>query len=89
MEKLTIILQELEQGKISADNAEEQVLRLFGVSRSVSHKEREEIERQQWLKSAEAEWKKGSKLNAVKYVRYAYDYLDIMNAKVYCEKHFG
>lgn len=32
MEKLTIILQELEQGKISADNAEEQVLRLLGVS---------------------------------------------------------
>lgn len=31
MEKLTIILKELEQGKISADNAEEQVLRLFNV----------------------------------------------------------
>lgn len=89
MEKLTIILQELEQGRISAVNAEEQVLRLFGGGRSVSHKEREEIERQQWLKSAEAEWKTGSKLSAVKYVRYAYDYLDLMNAKAYCEKHFG
>jgi hypothetical protein len=31
MEKLTEILKDLEQGKISADNAEEQVLRLFSV----------------------------------------------------------
>jgi len=31
MEKLTDILKDLEQGKISADNAEEQVLRLFSV----------------------------------------------------------
>jgi hypothetical protein len=32
MEKLTEILKDLEQGRISADNAEEQVLRLFSVS---------------------------------------------------------
>lgn len=32
MEKLSEILKDLEQGKISADNAEEQVLRLFNVS---------------------------------------------------------
>ena len=31
MEKLTEILKDLEQGKISADNAEGQVLRLFSV----------------------------------------------------------
>ena len=31
MEKLTEILKDLEQGKISADNAEAKVLRLFGV----------------------------------------------------------
>ena len=32
MEKLAEILKDLEQGKISADNAEGQVLRLFNVS---------------------------------------------------------
>jgi NCAIR mutase (PurE)-related protein len=32
MEKLSEIMKDLEQGKISADNAEEQVLRLFSVS---------------------------------------------------------
>lgn len=32
MEELAEILKDLEQGKISADNAEEQVLRLFNVS---------------------------------------------------------
>jgi hypothetical protein len=32
MEKLSIILKELEQGKISSDHAEQQVLDLFAVS---------------------------------------------------------
>jgi ribosomal protein L37AE/L43A len=32
MEKLARILKDLEQGKISVDNAESQVLRLFSVS---------------------------------------------------------
>ena len=35
MEELTIILQDLEQGKISVDDAEQQVLDLFAVSSSV------------------------------------------------------
>lgn len=35
MEKLAEILKDLEQGKISADHAESQVLRLFGVSGSL------------------------------------------------------
>lgn len=35
MEKLSEILKDLEQGKISANNAEEQVLRLFNVSGQV------------------------------------------------------
>ena len=35
MEKLTQILHELQDGKISADNAEEQVLRLFAVMPSL------------------------------------------------------
>ena len=88
MEKLTIILQELEKGKISADNAEEQVLRLFGVRRSVSHKERDEQERQQYLKDAKDHWNARRKLDAVKCVRYAYEYSDLKQALQYCEKHF-
>lgn len=35
MEKLADILKDLEQGKISADNAESKVLRLFNVSGQV------------------------------------------------------
>lgn len=35
MEKLTEILKDLEQGKISADNAESKILRLFNVIKSV------------------------------------------------------
>jgi len=38
MEKLTEILKDLEQGKISADNAEAKVLRLFDIRRSDSPK---------------------------------------------------
>jgi hypothetical protein len=36
MERLHQILTDLEQGKISADNAESKVLRLFSVSNSLS-----------------------------------------------------
>ena len=88
MEKLTEILKDLEQGKISADNAEEQVLRLFGVSINLSQKEREEQERQQFLKDAREHWNARRKLDAVKCVRYAYEYLDLRQAVQYCEKHF-
>ena len=35
MEELTLILQDLEQGKISVDDAEQQVLDLFDVSSSL------------------------------------------------------
>jgi hypothetical protein len=46
MEKLTEILKNLEQGKISADNAEEQVLCLFSVvGRSEQLRPDEEVNR--------------------------------------------
>jgi uncharacterized protein YifE (UPF0438 family) len=51
MEKLAQILKELEQGKISADNAESKVLRLFSVSSRFS------------INSFESEWKKRSRMN--------------------------
>jgi len=51
MKKLAKILTELEQGKISADHAETQVLRLFSVSSRFS------------LKSFEDEWKKRSRMD--------------------------
>lgn len=35
MEELTLILQDLEQGKISIDNAEQQILDLFDISSSL------------------------------------------------------
>lgn len=51
MKKLTEILKELEQGKINADHAESQVLRLFNdISRFP-------------LNVFESEWKKRSRMN--------------------------
>lgn len=89
MQKLPQILKDLEQGKISADWAEDAILDLFNVSSNASHKEQEEKECQQFLKEAKEYWNKGEKINAVKYVRYAYNYLSLQDGLRYCEKHFN
>lgn len=87
MEKLSAILKEVEQGKISADHANEQILELFGINQGMSNEEREK-EREAFLAEAKHDWRAGRKHNAVRCVRYAFEWMDLLDAKRYCEKNF-